>query len=524
MNPRKPKSSLRQLIRLVASGGQSLREISRLTGYHSDKVRFINAIIGSCPFDVSQLDLVTDTQISEWLSSRSTRRGFGFHEPDLAAIIKILAKKSCSREELFNQYKTEPSVLPKMAQRTFYNRIQNFSDHPDLVLQLDHKPGECMQVDYAGFQPAFLDAETRSAIRRQLFLSTCGTSALLFAVSTADQTTNSWLEAHIAALEFYGGVPLVWICDNLKAAVIGNNGRGRVKLNPVYNAFADHYQAIVRPARPKRPRDKGRVEAAVKLVQSELQRSLDKRPAFSIADLDTRILEIVNDINNRPMQRLNGESRRRIFDELDRPSLQPLPSSHYDHFEVELGRVVGRNYAVHFRGNEYSVNHTLAGKLADVHASTTEVLIISDGVLVARHPRLTGHGGSSFLDEHRPANHLAMLESEEEKLALRMEPLAEESRDYIRQAIECKIKAQSRRAAISTALLITRNYDFGEIDDAIFWCIAKQYMTLDKLDACLAGRLWSNTSQDSLRTEQPPAIQHSNIRGPQSFAKRGPVQ
>lgn len=520
MNTKIEKTSLKQLLIMISSSTLGVREICRLSGYHSDKVRFIKAVLPTCPFDLANLDQIPDSALDAWLKSYSHKASQKFHNPDLVPIAKALGAKSATRWELFNRYLQEPSHLRKMSFRTFNDRIQKFESQPDLVLRLDHRPGESMQIDYAGYTPSYIDQSTGLTAKRQLFVSVCGVAALIFATSTPDQSVTSWLKAHVAAINFYAGVPLIWVCDNLKAGVLHHKVGGRIRLNPVYRALAEYYNALVKPARPYRPRDKGRVEAAVKLVQNEVRRSLENRPVYSADELNARILEVVTEINNRPMARLNGTTRRQSFEEIDRPHLQPMPITPFEYFDVELGRSVGRDYSVSFQGNHYSVDHQLAGKLADVHASSTEVMIVSDGIVVAVHPRLSGKNRSSYLEQHRPANHRAMLMTDSDRLAERLKDHSASTSEFINRAINAQIKTHSRRAALDTALLLTKAFSADEMEAAVSWCEGHGIPTIGALEACLTDGLWQSSASTLVRSACP-IIEHGNLRGPEYFSRQG---
>src|SRR3546814_9528800 len=81
--------------------------------------------------------------------------------------------------------------------------------------------------------------------------------------------------------------------------------------------------AIV-PTRPRKPRDKAKVEAAVLIVERWILARLRDRRFFSLAELNAAIRELVGDLNARLMRKL-GASRREFFERIDRPALLSLP-------------------------------------------------------------------------------------------------------------------------------------------------------------------------------------------------------
>src|ERR1700693_4481647 len=86
---------------------------------------------------------------------------------------------------------------------------------------------------------------------------------------------------------------------------------------------------VATPARPYKPRDKAKVEAAVLVAQRVILAALRNRTFFDLASLNAAIRERLEALNNRPIKSL-GLSRRELFERLDRPALKPLPADRYE--------------------------------------------------------------------------------------------------------------------------------------------------------------------------------------------------
>jgi transposase len=132
-------------------------------------------------------------------------------------------------------------------------------------------------------------------------------------------------------------VPRQIVPDNPKVGVVNANWY-EPGLNPTYQDFATHYGTAILPARPRKPRDKAKVEAGVLVVERWILARLRNQRFFSLSELNAAIAKLVVDLNERPMRRL-GVSRRRLFEELDRPALDRLPSQPYVYAEWRLRRV-----------------------------------------------------------------------------------------------------------------------------------------------------------------------------------------
>lgn len=158
----------------------------------------------------------------------------------------------------------------------------------------------------------------------QIFVAVPGAFSYTFAWTSLTQTLRDWIEAQVRALKFFCGVTRAIVCDNLKAAVAKP-----LWFEPlITRTFADmaaHYDTAVLPTRPRKPRDKGKVEGAV-LIESWILALLRNMQFFSVAALNAAIAVLLDHLNDRPMRRI-GRSRRDLFDENGRPALRAAPET-----------------------------------------------------------------------------------------------------------------------------------------------------------------------------------------------------
>ena len=108
--------------------------------------------------------------------------------------------------------------------------------------------------------------------------------------------------------------------------------RERNIIIPTYAEMAAHYDTAVLPARPYKPKDKSKVEVAVQVVERWILARLRHHTFFSLAELNAAIKALLPALNERPFQG-RTESRRDLFDTIDRPALKPLPRNAYEYAE-----------------------------------------------------------------------------------------------------------------------------------------------------------------------------------------------
>ena len=122
---------------------------------------------------------------------------------------------------------------------------------------------------------------------------------------------TSWIQAHVHAFEFYGGVPSLIVPDNARTGVT-RACRYDPDLNPTYQEMAMHYGVGVVPARPYKPRDKAKVESGVLLAERWVIAALRHRRFHDLAELNQAIRELLVRLNDRAFRKRDG-SRSSVF-------------------------------------------------------------------------------------------------------------------------------------------------------------------------------------------------------------------
>jgi transposase len=248
------------------------------------------------------------------------------------------------------------------------------------TMRQSHPAGERMFVDYAGQTIELYDGRTGEIRAAQIFVAVMGASSYTYAEASWTQTLPDWIGSHVRALAFMGGVPAQLVPDNPKVGVTRANWY-EPGLNRTYLDLATHYGTAILPARPRRPRDKAKVEVGVLVVERWILARLRNRRFFALSELNRAIGELVADLNARPMRRL-GVSRRDLFLELDCPALKTLPAEPYEYAEWRVRRVA-RDYHVDIDAHYYSVPHRLIGEQLDARITAHTIELFRKGERVA---------------------------------------------------------------------------------------------------------------------------------------------
>lgn len=277
----------------------------------------------------------------------------------------------------------------------------------DVVLRQEHKAGEKMFVDWAGATIPVYDRHTGEPWQASLFVATLGASSYTWAEATRDQQMESWLRAHVHALEHFGGVPALVVPDNTKTGVAKAH-RYDPDLNPTYYNFAIHCGFGIVPARPRKPRDKAKVENAVQVAQRWIVAALRHHKFFSLEELNAAIRELLHKLNQRPFRKKDG-TRASAWQAIDKPALKALPMEPFDLSEWSRARV-NIDYHVAFDANFYSVPYNLVHEMVEIRSTPTTVEILHKGARVASHLRSRDRGKAITDAEHRPKSHRAHLQ------------------------------------------------------------------------------------------------------------------
>ena len=270
------------------------------------------------------------------------------------------------------------------------------------TMRQTHAAGEKLFVDFAGDTVSMFDGQTGEVREARIFVAVLGASNYTYAEARLSEALPDWIGAHVNALAFLGGVPRAIVCDNLKAGVT-TASRYEPGVNRTYVDLAGHYGTAIVPTRPRKPRDKAKVEAAVLIVERWILARLRDLRFFSLFELNAAIRELVEDLNGRVMRKL-GASRQEFFEQIDRPALMPLPATSYEHAEWRRARVAP-DYHVEVQGHFYSMPPRLIREIVEVRATQATVEVFHRGTRVASHLRSTLKRRHTTIPEHMPSSH-----------------------------------------------------------------------------------------------------------------------
>jgi transposase len=272
------------------------------------------------------------------------------------------------------------------------------------TMRQEHRAGEKLFVDFSGVRPRLVDPLTGEVTDVELYVAVLGASNYTYAEATRTQRLADFVGATTRALEYSEAVPEVIMPDQLRSAV-SRPCLYEPEINATFAELGQHYGCAIVPARPKKPRDKAKVEVGVQVAQRWILACLRNRMFFSLDELNIAIAELLERLNTRPLSKMT-ESRRELFKTLDRPAMRALPGTRYVLGQWRLDVGVPPDYLVQFDERLYSVPCALIGQRVDIRATSMTVEVFHQHQRVATHVRSYGPKGKPVVTpEHRPRSH-----------------------------------------------------------------------------------------------------------------------
>ena len=426
--------------------------------------------------------------------------------PDCNYIHCELRKKGVTLSLLWQEYKEQNPHGYQYSQ--FCHLYRQWAAKIDPVMRQEHRAGEKMFVDYTGQTVPVYDLHTNQMREAQIFVAVLGASNYTYAEATWSQSLPDWIGSHSRAFAFFGGVPKVVVPDNLKSAV-SKASFYDPDINPTYLDMANHYGTAVIPARVRKPKDKAKVEVAVQVVERWILARLRNRQFFSLRQLNQAIAKLLEDLNNKPFQKLPG-SRKSAFESMDRPALNPLPSQAYQFAEWKKA-TVNVDYHIEVDRHYYSVPHTLIKKKIDVRITNNTIECFYKSKRVASHIRSYHKGRHSTVKEHMPRSHQKWAEWTPQRFIRWAAKIGPHTQSLIENVLNSRAHPQQGFRSCLGILRLAKSYGNDRLEAACRRAVDIGGTSYRSVQSILKHNLDQKPLPD--QSSKSPPIEHINIRG-----------
>jgi len=407
---------IRDIIRRIRAG-QSLRSIGKELHIHRKTIRKARQI----------------AMREGWLDSERALPG----EAEIAAIWKVDVDKAAhpldiwkSKIERWVKEGISCLLIHEFVQEIFpcsYSTVnrylrKTFPQKPKpAVIRRQPIVGEIMEVDFGELGTVY-DAKENRNRKCWVFSARLMYSRKAYRAICFDQKQDTFFLCHIHAFEYFGGVPLKVVPDNLKAAVI-KAAFDDPLINKSYRALAEHYGFMISPTLPYHPHHKGGVENDIKYIKGnfwprfkEKQLQLGHDIPFS-NNIQQELEHWVQHIADKRKIGGVGQTPDELFSE-EEGALKPLPVFRWEPVEW-VSRKVGEDWHVQLRKAFYSAPCELIGKTVEVCVGRDFVRIFRDYKQVAEHPKAKKLWLRLAKSVHAPPNYHKALDFNQKGMLLK---------------------------------------------------------------------------------------------------------
>lgn len=515
-------SKVKQVLQWYKQGGYSNRKIAEIVGINKETVNIYVKKAKTDPLTLDELfnmdEYLLDVRFRGGNPAYTDHRFVTFKEM-LPYFVDQMSKPKnhVTLLLLWEEYVAKyPDDHYSLSQFRFHYKQNTVAQKQISTILADlHQPGEKIYLDFSGDTLSYIDTETGEMIKVQTFVACLPATDYTFAIALHSQRTEDFVYAFVRCLRHLDGAPKIIVPDNLKSAVIKAD-RYDPTLNKLLEDMANHYGAVVLPARIRRPKDKANVEGMVKTLYHRIYAPLRNRQFYSLEELNQAIFELSLKHNQKRMQ-LHPYSREERFLSVEKPLLKTLPETDFEirytaSLKVQFNCCILLGRDKHY----YSVPYQYVGQQVHVDYTRTMVKVYTNGQCVATHEREYTPGRYTIVNEH---------------LASKSQEWRNRSKEYY---INKASKAMTELATLISYMFLTNNqaeevhyrscdallHLQKETDPILFLEACQMALEKERYNYTFVNNIIKSKGyglKKDIDVKAPNPL-HKNIRGPKAFA------
>lgn len=392
---------IREILRLNEELSLSQRETAKAVGKSRDAVSNVLKMARALDITYSKAIEMKDDELKNLIYPNSNPYR-DIPEPDMEWIDhEMKTHKNMTMMILHQEYLEKYPDGLKYTQ--FCERYREYISSRKISMHVERKCGERMEIDWVGDKLKYTDASGKQCVAC-FFVTTLGRSTYPYVEAFPNQSSTSFKLGTIHALEYYGGVPPIFVPDNDKSAVTKASKYDTV-LNSSFAELVEYYGAVCIPARVRTPKDKPSVEKSVfDAVERYIMLKIRNEQFHSIDEINKSVWKHLADFVVKPFQKKEG-SRESVFINEDKPALLPLPKVRYEIIDSVFAKV-NIDYHIEYEHKYYSVPYKYIGEKVEVKAKPLIIEIWHNNERICTHPRSYKNLYTTSI-EHMPPNHQA---------------------------------------------------------------------------------------------------------------------
>lgn len=502
----------------LRSLGLSQRMIAKQCRMSRNTVQKVFKMLDLKRLDYLQLREFDDGQVQELIEDKKSKRELKYVLPDYEKLSLELTQPGVTMQLLWEEYvqncrKTHHIYYQITQFKKYFNDYLNTHQFTDVI---QHKPGERIEVDWAGTPVKYQDSDHGGLITASLFVAVLPFSGYAFARACPDQRQASWIDAHVRMFRYFGGVAKILVPDNLKTAVIKHPKYEDPILNESYREMAEHYGCVIMPTRVRKPKDKASVENSVNQLTRFILARLRHHQFFTLEEYNNQLLKTLDEFNRKPFQKKSG-SRFESFAHLERNSLLPHPRTPYAFAQWRKAKVQTNSH-IQVEKRYYSVPYRWIGQEIDVKIYPDSLEVMALGKTIAQHRKHPIIGGTTTVADHMPPQSQIHQSWSKQRFIQDAIQLGPNITQVIKHHFDLvKVEAQGYKTAASI-LKLAQLYSVERLENACRLMLEKgQYPRYKHLKTLLQN------GQDKIRStgfEDTQKEEKAFVRGGQYYARK----
>jgi transposase len=504
---------IREILRLSQELKFSIRQIAEATQVSKTSVGEYIAEFKRSGLSYKDLSGMNDTDIAELFEKRNKTKSpmyealskeFPYYEKELARVGVTLYL-------LWEEYKER--FADGFSYSRFCHHYRMWESKLKAGMHIEHKAGDLIYADFTGKKMHYIDQDTGEVIPAEIFITILGASQLIYVEAVRSQQLGDWIWANENAWLYYGGATRGICPDNLRSAVTKACNYEPL-LNETYDDLARHYNTVILPARPAKPKDKSLVENAVRIVYQRIFATLRNQTFFSLQELNQAIWEELEKVNNAPFQR-REISRWELFIEIEKNELQALPTERYEikHYQVSK---VEYHHHIYLKEDKhyYSVPYQYTGKKVKTVYTSRIVEIFKDNVRIALHSRNRKKYGYTTDKSHMPATHQFVEGWNTDRFTKWAATMGGSIKTFIELLLESKEHPQQAFKSCMGVLSLGKKYKAEDLEKVCKKALEYNTISFRFIDNALKNNVHKMEEENPVDLKLPL---HENIRGRNNY-------
>lgn len=509
---------IRRILQLLKQG-QSKRSIASIlhTGRHTIDDYVLK--ISQTGMDIAHLSKLSDSELGELFYSDNRPNVVQERLNDLQSrfgyFTTELTRTGVTRLMLWQEYKL--SVPDGYSYSQFCEYLVDYNRKTNATMHFVHKPGERVQIDFAGKSLTYLDSSTGEIVSCPVLVCVLPFSGYAYVEALQTASQEHLFPALGRCMVYFGGVPINILSDNMRQFVHKSN-----RYEPVFTEVCEqwslHYGTTLSATRVAKPKDKPTVENTVHLAYMRIYAPLRDRIFYSLKELNQNII-ICLDNHNRTLLQKRTYSRYDLFLQDEYPLLNALPSEPFVIKHTALAKVQ-KNYHIILGEDwhQYSVPYQLIGKQVKLIYDPDEVEIYLDLRRIALHQRDYRKHGYTTLAEHMPEKHKHYQKTkgwDAEYFLGKAKELGECSYAIMNRILQSRTFTEQTYNACLGLLRLANKYGQARFENACQRATQASRVNYRLIDNILSNNLDKECSDPfTLFTDIP---EHENLRGSQAY-------